>query len=207
MICAIVLAAGRSERMGKQKLLLPLGGKPVITRIVDELQRSPLQETFVVVGRDVERVQAALQGRAVIFVTNPDFAGDMLSSVRCGLRALPKGCTAALVVLGDQPNLTSQLVGVLVNAFQDSGRSIIVPAHHGHRGHPLLVASRLHDELLSQHEGSGLRGLLDAHPEEVFQLEVADAAMLEDMDTPKDYQEQLIRSKSSSSQGANRPPA
>lgn len=191
MICALVLAAGRSERMGTQKLLLPLGGKPVIARIVDELQQSPLQETVVVVGRNAEKVQQALKGRAVTFVTNPDFTGDMLSSVRCGLRAIPAGCVAVLVVLGDQPNLTSELVRKLISAFKESGRGIIVPAHHGHRGHPLLIATRFRDELLRRHEEVGLHGLLDAHYEEVFRLEFSDAAVLEDMDTPEDYQRHL----------------
>jgi molybdenum cofactor cytidylyltransferase len=191
MICALVLAAGRSERMGTQKLLLPLGGKPVIARIVDELQQSPLQETVVVVGRDGEKVQQALKGRAVSFVTNPDFAGDMLSSVRCGLRAIPAGRVAVLVVLGDQPNIASQLVRKLIEAFKESGRGIIVPAHNGHCGHPLLIATRFRDELLSRHEGVGLHGLLDAHPEEVFRLEISDAAVLEDIDTPDDYQRHL----------------
>jgi molybdenum cofactor cytidylyltransferase len=190
MICAIVLAAGRSLRMGAQKLLLPLGGKPVIARIVDELQLSPLQETVVVVGRDSEKVQHALKGRALSFVTNPNFADDMLSSVRCGLRTVPSGCGAVLIVLGDQPNITSQLIGRLIRAFKKSGRGIIVPAHNGQRGHPLLIATRFRDELLSRHEGVGLRGLLDAHPQEVLRVEIADAAALEDMDTPEDYQRQ-----------------
>jgi len=191
MICAIVLAAGRSERMGTQKLLLPMGGKPVITRIVDELTQCSLQETIVVVGRDAERVQAALQSRPVTFVTNPDFASDMLSSIRCGLNALPKGCTTALIVLGDQPNITSQLVQALVSAFEDSGHGIIVPAHRGHRGHPLLIAARFHEELLNQHGAPGLRGLLHSHSDEIFCVEVSDGAMLVDMDTPADYQHHL----------------
>lgn len=194
MICALVLAAGRSERMGTQKLLLPLRGKPVIARIVDELQQSPLEETFVVVGRDGEQIQQALQGRAVTVVTNPDFTGDMLSSVRCGLRVIPNGCEALLVGLGDQPNLTAQLVANLIGAFQESGRGIIVPTHNGHRGHPLLIATHFRDEMLAHHDGIGLRGLLDAHPEAVFRLEISNAALLEDMDTPEDYRRQL-RSK------------
>lgn len=191
MICAVVLAAGRSERMGTQKLLLPLGGKPVIARIVDELLQSPLQETVVVVGRDGEEVQQALKNCAVTFVTNPEFAGNMLSSVRCGLRAIPAGCEAVFVVLGDQPAISFQLVGNLIQAYKESGRGIVVPAHNGHRGHPLLIATRFCDELLDRHEDVGLKGLLDMHPDAVFRLEISDATVLEDMDTPEDYQRQL----------------
>jgi molybdenum cofactor cytidylyltransferase len=107
MICAVVLAAGRSERMGTQKLLLPVCGQPLVARVVDELIAGPLQQIIVVVGRDAEQIQSALAGRAVTFVSNPDSQGDMLSSVRCGLRALPALCEAVLVVLGDHPGITS----------------------------------------------------------------------------------------------------
>jgi len=191
MICAIVLAAGRSRRMGTQKLLLPLAGKPMIARIVDELQQSPAQQTFVVVGDDGEKVQLALDGRTVTFTKNPNSEGDMLSSIRCGLSAMPSACTAVLIVLGDQPNLTSQLVAKLVTAFKESGRGLIVPRHRGHRGHPVLIAARFHVELMTRHDDVGLLGLLDAHPEELFQLEIADGATLQDMDTPEDYQRHL----------------
>ena len=78
MICAIILAAGRSQRMGTQKLLLPLAGKPVITRIVDELQQVPTLQLQVVVGRNGNGIQEALRGRRVSLLRNPDAAGDML---------------------------------------------------------------------------------------------------------------------------------
>jgi len=197
MICAIVLAAGRSERMGTQKLLLPLGGKPVIARIVDELRRCKLQEIIVMVGRDGEAVEQALNEREVTFVTNPDPSGDMLSSVRCGLHAITIGCEAMLIVLGDQPNITSGLVSKLIEAFPASGDGIVVPTHHSRRGHPLLIAARFRDELLSQHAGVGVRGMLAAHPEAVLRVEIEDAALFEDMDTPADYQELLTRAQSS----------
>jgi len=198
MICAIVLAAGRSERMGAQKLLLPLRGQSVITRIVDELIGIPLQRIIVVVGRDAEPIQQALVGRVVTFVANPDPVGDMLSSVRCGLRALPKSCPAVLVALGDQPGVTSKLVGELIRAFREPtpdvetpGKQIVVPVHAGRRGHPLLFATRFRDELMTCYDGVGLHGLLAAHPDEVLEVEVSTATELEDMDTPEDYQQQL----------------
>ena len=88
MISAIVLAAGRSRRMGVQKLLLPLGGQPVIARTVDEVLGSPVDEVFVVIGQDGKRIRRALRRRRVHFVINPQLEGDMLSSVRCA-RLLP----------------------------------------------------------------------------------------------------------------------
>jgi molybdenum cofactor cytidylyltransferase len=194
MICAIILAAGRSRRMSAQKLLLPLAGKPMITRIVDELQQVPSLELFVVVGPDGKGIQAALQGRRVTFLTNPDNEGDMLSSIRCGLRALPETYSAILVVLGDQPNVTARLVNELIAGRDRSGSGIIVPTHLGHRGHPVLLATRFRDELLGGYDGIGLHGLLTAHPDEVFPVEIHDGAVLRDMDKPEDYQREMAHS-------------
>jgi len=191
MICAIVLAAGRSERMGTQKLLLPLDGKPIIARIVDKLKLRSLAETIVVVGSEGEKIRHALDGRVVTFVTNQDGAGDMLSSLRCGLGATPVECTAFLIVLGDQPNITTGLITQLINAFTESGDGIVMPTNDGRRGHPVLIAARFRDELLSRHDGTGLRGLLNAHPDEIHLVGVSDATALADMDTPEDYQRHL----------------
>ncbi len=191
MICTIVLAAGRSRRMGRQKLLLPLGGKPVITRIVDELQQSPVDQIFVVTGRDSEGIEQALAGREVSFVRNPEDDGDMLGSLRCGLRALPTACVGVLVVLGDQPGLSAELVAGLIESFDAAAGGIVVPVHNVHRGHPVLIAARFREELLTRYDGLGLRGLLAAHPGEVFGVAVFDRTVLEDMDTPEDYGRQV----------------
>jgi len=190
MISAIVLAAGRSERMGTQKLLLPLGGTPVIVRVVDELLRSPVGEILVVIRSEDQRIRAALQDHAVDFVVNPDADGDMLSSVRCGLRAMPAACEAVLVVLGDQPGVSTELVGEMIRSFRDDESQIIVPSCEGRRGHPLLFSSRLRDEVLDQHSSRGLRGLLEAHAGDVVTIPVPKSSMLEDMDTPEDYERQ-----------------
>ena len=117
MKCAIVLAAGRSRRMGTQKLLLPFGGTTVVAHVADELLASAIDHVLVVVGRHAEAIAAALAGRPVALVANPDHDGPMLDSVRCGLRALPPGCEAVLVALGDQPAVTTTLVDAMASAF------------------------------------------------------------------------------------------
>jgi molybdenum cofactor cytidylyltransferase len=207
-ICAVILAAGQSRRMGAQKLLLPFDGRTVIGRIAGEILRSPVARTFVVVGADGARVAAALEtglvsrkgGRSrgspkgrLSFVTNPDPDGDMLSSVRCGLRALPAGCEAVLVALGDQPSITAELVARIVHAFHASGHGIIVPVYGGKRGHPLLFSARYSREVLTRYDDLGLRGLLHAHPEDVFELPADSASVLSDMDYPQDYLRELGR--------------
>jgi molybdenum cofactor cytidylyltransferase len=179
--------------MGTQKLLLPYASQSVIGHVVDEVLAASIEQTIVVTAHEDESIRLALAGRRLTFVANPDLAGDMLSSVRCGLRALPAGCEAVLVVLGDQPSIRSQLVADLTQAFQTTGAKIVVPVFAGRRGHPFLFSADYFDEILTQHDGCGLRGLLQAHSSEITLLAVTDAAVLADMDTPDDYQSELSR--------------
>jgi molybdenum cofactor cytidylyltransferase len=145
MICAVVLAAGQSRRMGATKQLLPFGAGTVIGHVVDQLVAGGLDGIFVVVGHEAEQVAAALAGRPVHVVTNPDYAAGMLSSVRCGLRALPPQCDAVMIALGDQPAISPPLVRALCDSFSSfsaAGKGILVPVCDGRRGHPLLFAAR-----------------------------------------------------------------
>lgn len=201
MIAAIVLAAGRSRRMGTQKVLLPFGGGTVISHIADEVLRSRLDRLVVVAGQDAAAIAQALADRPVGVVANPDPEGDMLSSVRCGLLALPPDAEGVLLALGDQPAITAVLVDRLVGALRESGSGIVVPAYGGRRGHPLLFSGVYRAELLSRHDDVGLRGLLQAHPKDVREVPVADAWVLADMDVPADYQRELERLKRRSGRG------
>jgi molybdenum cofactor cytidylyltransferase len=117
----------------------------------------------------------------------------MLSSIRAGLRALPADTSAALIILGDQPSITSALVRSLVDAGRSGGSGIVTPVYSGNRGHPMLVAARYFDELLNYHDGVGLRGLLAAHTEDLRELPVSDEGVLTDMDYPEDYRRELAR--------------
>ena len=193
MIAAIVLAAGRSRRMGTQKLLLPWDQSTVIGHIVGQLLETSVSHVRVVVGRDADRVTAALADRPVAWVTNPQPQADMLSSVRCALRVLPGECRAALVVLGDQPRITAALVEAMLQAYDASDHEILVPFCRGRRGHPMLFARRYFEEVMTQYEGVGLRGLLQAHGPEVCEWPVSIPAVLTDMDTPRDYQRERRR--------------
>ena len=96
-------------------------------------------------------------------------------------------------VLGDQPAITSGLIGEMTRALATCGRGIVVPVHAGQRGHPLLFSSRYCEEILTGHEQVGLRGLLHSHPDELFELDVATPSVLTDMDQPADYLQELKR--------------
>ncbi len=191
MICAIVLAAGRSSRMGVQKLLLPFGGKTVISHIVDQLLGSTVDKVFVVTGHEPPRISGELSGRRVSIVNNADYDSGMLSSVRCGLRALPKRCKAVLVAIGDQPSISTELVNLMIRSFAAGQKKILVPCYEGKRGHPILFSALYREEILTRYDDVGLRGLLHAHPDDVLELTVSTSSVLSDMDYPDDYKREL----------------
>lgn len=188
MISAMVLAAGRSRRMGTQKLLLPFRGKPMVACAVDALLQSPVDQVFVVVGEEGQLIAQAIAGRSVQIVTNTHAQDEMLYSVRCGLLAMSDETDAVVVALGDQPSISADIVTGLVRSFRHLDCDIVVPTQQGKRGHPMLFSTRYREEILTRHEGRGLRGLLDAHPQDVFELEFAGSGVLEDIDLPEDYQ-------------------
>ncbi len=188
-IAAVVLAAGRSSRMGRPKLLLPLGGRSVIARVIDAVLASTVAPVAIVAGDEIELLKEALEGRTLTWVRNPDPGAAMLDSVRRGLEALPSDWKAVVIVLGDQPGIDSEVIDRLADEFEAGSRGMVVPVHNGRRGHPILVAARYREEIFRDHDDLGLRGLLRAHPEDVQELETDRPSVLEDMDTPSDYRQ------------------
>jgi len=173
--------------MGSQKLLLPFAGKTVITHIIDQLLASVIDKVYVVVGHEPDRIAKELSGCPVTIVTNPDYKSGMLSTVRVGFEALPADCEAVLVVLGDQPGIISHLVDEMIHSFRETKKGILVPLHNAKRGHPIIVARHYQREILTHYDQTGLRGLLYAHPDDIFELNVSTSSVLHDMDYPEDY--------------------
>ncbi len=193
MIDAIVLAAGRSRRMGTQKLLLPFAGQTVIGHVVDQALAGQVRRVIAVVADEHGPVASALSNKPVGLVVNPDVEGEMLSSVRVGLRALSADASAALIVLGDQPSLRGERVRRLIDSFETGNNGIVAPIYNGKRGHPLLIAARYFAELQTCYDDVGLRGLLTAHSGYIGEVAVTDSGLLADMDYPEDYQRELRR--------------
>jgi molybdenum cofactor cytidylyltransferase len=187
MICAIVLAAGKSRRMGTQKLLLSVAGQPMIVHVINEVLRSAVQRVFVVTGAESHAVSEAVAGLPVTPVVNLSPDSDMLSSIRCGLNALPPECSSVLLVLGDQPGINAKLVAQLIAVQRETEKKLAVPVCQGRRGHPVLIRSEYWDEILHRHDGTGLRGLLRAHPTDIADVPVHDPRVLQDVDVPEHY--------------------
>lgn len=186
-IAAIILAAGRSARMGAvNKLLADLDGVPMIVRVAEAVEGSRAEPGVVVTGHERERVEAALAGRNLAFAHNPDYATGLSSSLRRGVAALPDSLDGVVVVLGDMPRVSSAAIDRLIAAFAPrQGRAICVPTWHGKRGNPVLFARRFFTEMQSITGDAGARSLIGRYPEMVCEVAMADDGVLGDVDTPE----------------------
>ncbi len=193
MICAIVLGAGCSSRMGTQKLLLPFGQSTVISHIVNEILKSKVTKTYVVVGHEGERIIEELSDKPVTIIHNPDYKSGMLSSVRAGIRDIPREYDSVLIALGDQPSITTTLIDKMVQLFSVTGKKIIVPKYNDKRGHPILFSTIFRNEILTNFDNVGLRGIMQAHNNDVYEMIVPDHSVISDMDYPRDYQREIDR--------------
>lgn len=187
-IGAVVLAAGRSSRMGSpNKLLCELEGAPLITHMIDALLATEVRPIVVVTGHEELAVRQALDGKPVLFVHNPDFAQGMSTSLRAGLAALGTEVDAALICLGDMPRVRPAHIESLLGAFDpDDGRAIVVPTYRGQRGNPVLWAASFFPELQRLSGDTGARALLEQHAERVCRVPMEDAGVAIDVDTPSD---------------------
>ncbi|HEX3974399.1 MAG TPA: molybdopterin-binding/glycosyltransferase family 2 protein [Stellaceae bacterium] len=186
-IAGIILAAGRSSRMGAMnKLLIPIEGKPMVRRAAEAVLAAQLAPVVVVTGHQQDQVEEALKDLPITFLNNKDFAAGMSTSLRVGLNAMPAECDGALVALGDMPLITAAEIGQLVNAFNPvEGRAIVVPTRRGKRGNPVLWARRFFDEMTAAGGDMGARHLFEAYPEAIVEVEMAGDGVLTDIDTPQ----------------------
>jgi molybdenum cofactor cytidylyltransferase len=188
VIAAIVLAAGASTRMGRQKLTLPMaGGRPLVRLAVEQVLAAGLDEVVVVVGGDADSVAAALATLPVRVIVNPRYAEGQSTSLWAGLDALRPGTDAAVVALGDQPLPDPDVIRRLVAAFRTTGRPIAVPVYRDGRGNPVLFGATLFGELRGVTGDQGGRGVIARDPARVVEVPV-DMAMPADIDTPQDYE-------------------
>ncbi len=192
MISAIILAAGESKRMGQPKMLLPWGDGTVLTHVISVFREVGVEEILVVTGGAKEQVEGLVSGLGVMTVFNAAFqTGEMLSSIQCGIRDLTLSSkergAAALIGLGDQPQVQAGSVRKVCEAFLETKSSLVVPSYQMRRGHPWLVARPLWGDLLKMEPPQSPRDFLNAHREEIQYVNVDDPNILADLDTPQDY--------------------
>ena len=190
-VAVIVLAAGRSTRMGgPNKMLADANGQPLVVHAVKAALASQAVEVVVVLGHMADQVKAAIVQAVptsrLRFVINPDFAEGLSTSVRTGIAALGKDIDAAIVQLGDMPGVNSALLDRLMAAFSPvEGRSICVPTVGGKRGNPVLWDRRFFSEIAKVEGDTGAKHLIGEHADLVCEVEMTGEAAITDIDTPE----------------------
>ena len=138
-ISAIILAAGQSKRMGQPKMLLPWGGTTVLGKVIETIQQAGIAEILVITGGAQKEVERVVAGHGLPFLHNPDYAKEeMLASIQLGIKGQSVQSAAALICLGDQPQVEEESVQLVCGSFRQTGSGIVVPSYQKRRGHPWL---------------------------------------------------------------------
>jgi len=193
-LAGVVLAAGESRRMGQPKQLLPFGQQTILERVVDTLLTAGVGEIIVVLGHLAERVGAVLGDRPVRAVINAAYRQGMLSSVKCGVRAIDTGSDAVLFALGDQPHIECTIVREVMHAYRAGSAGIVIPCYGGKKGHPIIInLSRYREAIVNLPDDAGLNMLMQEHADDVQLIDVATEDIIRDIDVPDDYTRELAR--------------
>jgi molybdenum cofactor cytidylyltransferase len=197
MIAAILIAAGESRRMGRTKQLLPWKGKVLLQHALDAISGSGVEEVILVLGCEADRILKEVDTRKVRVVINPDYAQGMITSIQRGLKALSRNVAAFFIVLGDQPEIGSQIYNRLIEEFHRAypSKKILLPTYQGQRGHPALFSIDYREEGSALKGEGGFRQIILDHPHDVRLIEMGTRDVLEDIDTPEDYAN-LLKGKS-----------
>lgn len=187
MITSIVLAAGESKRMGEPKMLMPWGKSTVLQTVISTLQSSGVNDILVITGGARAQIES-LVGKTVQTIFNKDYANkEMLTSIQLGLEAKMREASAALICLGDQPQIQERSVRAIIEAWNQTKSKIIIPSYEKQRGHPWLIAREYWDEILNMSADKSMRDFLKKHKDNIFYVNVDTPSILQDLDTPEDY--------------------
>jgi molybdenum cofactor cytidylyltransferase len=191
MITAMILAAGESKRMGQPKMLLPWGDITVLGQVISTYQAAGVQDVLVVTGGAGEKVGEIAGQHGARSIFNRQFSsGEMLSSLQCGLGLLAResqNVNAALVGLGDQPQIQVDAIRQICESFRQQAGPLIVPSYQMRRGHPWLVERSLWDEVLELRPPESPRDFLNRHAADIRYISMDTPSILADLDTPQDY--------------------
>ena len=181
-ISAIILAAGKSVRMGQQKMLMPWGNTTVLGKVIETLQAAEVED-IILVSNSTTALQITDYKLPITINNN----GEMLESIQLGLQAQKPSVEATLICLGDQPQVEERSVRSVCNIFHENKSSIVVPSYQMWRGHPWLIARGLWGEVLEMRAPESMRDFLNAHKDDIFYVELDTPSILMDLDTPADY--------------------
>lgn len=198
MISAIVLAAGKSTRMGKAKLLLPVGGKSIIRIVVEHALRSKAGEVIVVLGSEASRIRREVElagselaavASPLKIVENPRFEEGQSTSLKAGLSSVDERCEGVLVLMGDQPFVGQDILDALIGQFHASNAPLIIPEYDGVRATPILFGRELFSDLMAVTGDKGGRDVVTKHLKRALVVRVESGLAGRDVDTWEDYLE------------------
>jgi len=188
MIAGLILAAGESSRMGTPKATLAYRGRTFLEWIVETLRSAGIERIVVVLGHRAWEIQALVKSEAIEVVINPDYRSGQTSSLQTGLRALASDDPEAfLLCLVDHPAISAGTVRGIVSAFREGDDPVVIPTYHGRRGHPVLIARRLFEELLGLTRDEGADSVVRRYRPATRYVEVEDEGVVIDVDNPEDY--------------------
>jgi molybdenum cofactor cytidylyltransferase len=188
---AVILAAGKSTRMGEPKQLLRLGESTVLEQTLDNILSAGVDDVVLVLGSSADIIQrqfpaSAFEGLKV--VVNDAYGQGMASSLREGLSALDQQVDAALIVLADQPFVRPETFRQIVERYRRSEAEIVIPTHKGTRGNPVLLDRSVFPEIMALEGDVGCRAIFGSHLEGIVRVEVEDVGILLDIDSRADYE-------------------
>ncbi len=184
----IILAAGKSRRMGTNKLLLPFCGKPILQHVIDAALHSSLSPLILVIGSDSDAIRSQVASGTALVVENPDFAKGYGSSLQVGLNALCAPCAGAMFLLGDQPLVTVATIEQLISAFQQEPERWVAPCWNGQRGNPVITPASWFDRIFAIKGDTGPREHLKDPAANLKLVKVDDRGVVFDIDSPEEYE-------------------
>ncbi|MGE5570439.1 MAG: nucleotidyltransferase family protein [Rhodospirillales bacterium] len=186
-LAGLILAAGASSRMGRPKPLLAYRGETFLDCLIG-LLGSRCSPVVVVLGHDAETIRAGCRrADEAAFVVNANWREGQLSSMQCGLRAVPAGAGGVLFTPVDYPAISGETVDALAARFEQGGAPLVIPRYNGRRGHPVCCSSELIEEFLSLPSGSQARDVVRRHAGQAIYVDVNDPGVLLDVDDPEAY--------------------
>jgi molybdenum cofactor cytidylyltransferase len=185
MLAAVILSGGASSRMGSPKALLAYQGRPFLEHLLEVTAHRQIGVRRVVLGAHAEPIAKAINVKADEIVINEDWEKGQLTSIQAAIRSLPPGTDGILLCLIDHPLISAVLIQELIEQFYKSGKPIVLPVYEGRRGHPLILAASLYDELLRAPLETGARAVVWAHSREVEEVRTNEEGCVLNLNDPE----------------------
>jgi molybdenum cofactor cytidylyltransferase len=187
MLAAVILSGGASRRMGSPKALLPYQGRPFLEHLLDVAKHPSIGVRRVVLGPDAQTISAQVSLSTEEVVINDDWERGQLSSIQAAIRSLPASTDGFLLLPVDHPLISASLVDELIDVFEKTHSAVVLPLYQGRRGHPVIFAARLYEELLNAPEDKGARAVVWAHAEEVSEVPTNEEGCVLNLNDPEAF--------------------